>query len=400
MNWTCIGLLAAASFAVGCSQDKSKTAAAAPAPGKGIPVEAAAVELRSAQRLLEVTGTLQPYDRVTLSSELDGRISRVLVDLGDAVTPGQLLGEIDPEEFRIQVVQAQARLQQAQAQLGLREGQDPRSIRNEDTPEVRRANAILEEAQTNFRRVTELFEEKIGTQQSVDQARSQLKSAQANLALTLENIETQRAMIDQVRAALELAQKKLKDTAIKAPFAGSVSERLVSVGQYVKAQTSMFTIVQTNPLRLRVEVSERLAPSIRAEQAVQLRVDGFPGRSFPARIWRINPSVTEQTRTLQVEALVPNDGATLRPGMFVRASVTSGETVRALMIPAKAVLNFYGVNKVFAVADGKVQDRTVKLGDRYDDFFEVLDGVREREIIALTNLEKLSGGTAVEVRRP
>lgn len=399
MNWTCIGLLAAVSFAAGCSPDKSKTTAAA-APGKGIPVEAAAVELRSAQRLLEVTGTLQPYDRVTLSSELDGRISRVLVDLGDAVTPGQLLGEIDPEEFRIQVVQAKARLQQAQAQLGLREGQDPRSIRNEDTPEVRRADAILEEAQTNFRRVTELFEEKIGTQQSVDQARSQLKSAQANVALTLENIETQRAMIDQFRAALQLAQKKLKDTAIRAPFAGSVSERLVSVGQYVKAQTPMFTIVQTNPLRLRVEVSERLAPSIRAEQAVQLRVDGFPGRSFPARIWRINPSITEQTRTLQVEALVPNDGATLRPGMFTRASVHSGETVRALMIPAKAVLNFYGVNKVFAVADGKVQDRTVKLGDRYDEFFEVLDGVREREVIALTNLEKLSGGTAVEVRRP
>src|SRR6185436_3828249 len=175
-----------------------------------------------------------------------------------------------------------------------------------------------------------------------------------------EAIETQRAMIDQFRAALELAQKKLKDTAIKAPFAGSVSERLVSVGQYVKAQTPMFTIVQTNPLRLRVEVSERLAPSIRAEQAVQLRVDSLPGRSFPARIWRINPSVTEQTRTLQVEALVPNDGGTLRPGMFARASVTSGETVRALMIPAKAVLNFYGVNKIFAVADGKVQDRTVK----------------------------------------
>ena len=399
MHWTCLGLLAAALFTAGCAQDKSKTTAAA-APGKAIPVEAAVVELRSAQRLLEVTGTLQPYDRVTLSSELDGRIGRVLVDLGDTVTPGQLLGEIDPEEFRIQVVQAQARLQQAQAQLGLREGQDPRSLRNEDTPEVRRANAILEEAQTNFRRVTELFAEKIGTQQSVDQARSQLKSAQANLALTLEAIETQRAMIDQFRAALELAQKKLKDTAIKAPFAGSVSERLVSLGQYVKAQTPMFTIVQTNPLRLRVEVSERLAPSIRAEQAVQLRVDSLPGRTFPARIWRINPSVTEQTRTLQVEALVPNDGGTLRPGMFARASVTSGETVRALMIPAKAVLNFYGVNKIFAVANGKVQDRTVKLGDRYDEFYEVLDGVRERETIALTNLEKLSGGTAVEVRRP
>jgi RND family efflux transporter MFP subunit len=360
-----------------CSRHADKTAAAAPA--KGISIEAAAVEIRSAQRVLEVTGTLQPYDKVTVSSEIDGPVQRVLVDLGDNVTPGQVLAEIHPEEFRIQVEQARARLQQARAQLGIREGQDHRLVRSDDTPEVRRANAILEEAQQNFRRVNQLFDEKIGTQQSVDQARAQLKSAQANLAMTLETIETQRAQIDQFRSALELADKKLRDTVIKAPFAGAVAERLVSTGQYVRAQTSLFTIVQTNPLRLRAEVSERLAPSIRAQQAVQLRADGLAGRSFPARIWRISPSVTEQTRTLLVEALVQNDAATLRPGMFARASIQSGETVRALMIPARAVLNFYGVNKVFTLAGGKVQDRTVKLGDRYNEYFEVLEGVREKE---------------------
>jgi len=360
-------------------------------------VEAVAVSVRSAQRLLEVTGTLQPYDKVTVSSEIDGRIHRVLVDLGDQVTLGQLLTEVDSEEFKIQVVQAQARLQQALAGLGLREGQDPKSIRNEETPEVRRANAMLEEAQQNYGRVGQLFKEGIGTQQSVDQARAQLKSSQANLAMTFESIETARAQIDQFRAALELAQKKLRDTAIKAPFAGAIAERQVAVGQFVKAQTPVFTIVQTNPLRLRVEVSERLAPAVRIEQPVQLRVDGFPNRAFPAKIWRISPSITEQTRTLMVEALAPNEDGTLRPGMFARAAVHSGDTVRALMIPAQAVLNFYGVNKVYCLADGKAQDRTVKLGDRFDEYFEILDGVREREIIALSNLEKLSAGAPVEV---
>jgi RND family efflux transporter MFP subunit len=398
MNRTLVVSLGLLFLSTACSRHADKTAAAAPA--KGIAVEAAAVEIRSAQRLLEVTGTLQPYDKVTVSSEIDGPVQRVLVDLGDDVTPGQVLAEINPEEFRIQVEQARSRLQQARAQLGIREGQDPRLVRNEDTPEVRRADAILEEAQQNFRRVGQLFEEKIGTQQSVDQARAQLKSAQANLAMTLETIETQRAQIDQFRSALELADKKLRDTAIKAPFAGAVAERLVSTGQYVKAQTSLFTIVQTNPLRLRAEISERLAPFIRANQPVELRVDGLAGRTFPARIWRISPSVTEQTRTLLVEALVQNDDATLRPGMFARASIQSGETVRALMIPARAVLNFYGVNKVFTVAGGKVQDRTVKLGDRYNEYFEVLEGVQEKELIALTNLEKLTGGAAVEVKHP
>jgi len=392
--------VAAAVVLASCGSDKPKggTAVAA-APSKGIPVEAYTVSTRGAQRVLEVTGTLQPYDKVTVSSEVDGVVQSVLADLGDNVTQGQKLVQVNPQEYRINVEQAAARLQQALAQLGLKEGQDPGSITNQETPEVRRALAMLEEARLNHRRMEDLFKEQIGTAQSVDHARAQLKSSEANLAVTIETIETQRAQIDQFRSMLELAQKKLDDTVIKAPFAGSIAERQVSPGMYVKAQTPLFSVVQTNPLRLRAEVSERLAPSIRPNQPLALRVDGFPGRTFSGRIWRISPSVSEQSRTLLVEALVPNDNDTLRPGMFTRASIQSGETVTALMVPARAVLNFYGVNKVFCLAEGKALDRTVRLGDRYAEYFEVLEGLRDREVVALSNLEKLTAGAAVEVER-
>jgi len=383
-----------------CSRNPQPAAgtASAASPARGIPIQAATVTIRSAQRLLEVTGTLQPFDKVTVSSEVDGPTRRVLVDLGDKVIKGQLLAEVDPAEFQFQVAQAEARLRQILAALGIQEGQDPRSIRVEDTPEMRRADAMLEESQHNHRRVNQLFKEDIGTAQSVDQAQAQLKSAQANLAMTRENIATQQAQIEQFKAALDLARKKLKDTSILAPFGGSIAERQVSVGLYVRTQTPLFTIVQTNPLRLRLDVSERLSGMVRAGQPVELRVDGLAGRAFQAQVWRVSPSVNEQSRTLLVEALLHNDDEALRPGMFARATIQSGQIVKALMIPASAVLNFYGVNKVFSIDAGKVQDRTVKLGDRYGEFFEVVEGVREQEVVAITSLEKLSAGAAVEVR--
>jgi multidrug efflux pump subunit AcrA (membrane-fusion protein) len=342
---------------------------------------------------------LQPYDKVTVSSEVDGPVQRVVVDLGDHVTKGQLLAEVNPEEFKIQVEQVSARLRASMAQLGLREGQDPRSIKNEDTPEVRRAQANLEDAQQNFRRVSQLFDEKIGTEQAVDQARAQLRTAQANLAMMQQTIDTQRAQIEQFMAELALAKKKLQDTAVKAPFDGSIAERQVSPGLFVRTQTPLFTIVQTNPLRLRAEVPERIAPLIRINQLIAVRVDGFAGKTFAGSVSRISPAVNEQSRTLLVEALIRNETEALRPGMFARASIRSGEMVKALMVPAGAVLNLYGVIKVYTVADGTAQDRTVKLGDRFDEYFEILEGVREHELVAVSNLERISTGAAVEVTK-
>ncbi len=401
-----VSLRLAALFAValvclqsGCSKDDARARAAAKAvPKTAVPVQAAPVTSDTARRLVEVTGTLQPYDKVTVSSEVEGSIRHVLVDLGDRVTPGQLLAEVNPEEFRIDVRQQQARLQQTLANLGLREGQDPRSIQNEDTPEVRRGRSVLVEAQQSFARASELHKEKIGTAQAVDQAQAALKTAQANLSLAEETVNMQRAQVEQARVALQLADKKLKDTAILAPFAGSISERQVAPGQFVRAQTPVFVIVQTNPLRLRTEVSERFAAAVRQDQQVGFRVDGLPGRTFNGRVWRISPSMTEQTRTLLVEALVRNDEQLLKPGMFARASIQSGETARVLMVPAQAVLNFYGVTKVFTLSEGKAQDRTVKLGDRFEERFEVLEGLREQELVAVSSLERLSTGMAVVVQ--
>src|SRR5262249_15623694 len=152
------------------------------------------------------------------------------------------------------------------------------------------------------------------------------KTAEANYRAARDQVHTLKAQIEQYRAAVELAKKKLNDTVLRAPFAGYVQARHISPGQYLKVQAPAFSIVQTNPLRLRAEVSERFARAIRENQQVKMTMDGAPvttaggapnaassvrsgdkhAGSFTARISRVSPAVTEQSRTLLVEALVEN----------------------------------------------------------------------------------------------
>lgn len=367
-------------------------------PGKTLAVTAVPARLQAEHRVIEVTGTLQAYESVVVSSQVEGTVAKILVDLGDRVREGQPLAELDRREFEIAVRQAEAVLSQALARLGLRPGEDSQAVRPEDTSEVMRARASLDEAETTYKRARELYELKIGTRQAVDQTEAAFKTAQANYRASVDQVRTLKAQIEQYRAAVELARKKLSDTIIRAPFTGDVQRRTVSQGQYVMVQAPAFSLVQTNPLRLRAEVAERFVRAVREGQQVKVAVAGLD-QTFPARINRVSPAVTEQSRTLLIEALVDNAAQLLRPGMFARASIVSDQTEQVLLVPASAVVNYYGINKVYAVDSGKVAERSIKLGDRFGDQFEVIDGLKPAEVIATSNLEKLALGVQVQVTR-
>lgn len=378
-----------------CSRQAQQQVRAA-AVAKPISVTAAAAQVQAKKRVFEVTGTLLPFEQVTVSSEVDGPVAKIYVDLGDRVTQGQPLAEVDRAEFQIQVNQAQATLQQAMARLGLKPGEDHNRIREEQTAEVLKAKAALDEAALTHRRARNLFELQIGTKQAVDTTEAALKTAEANSQAALDTVRTVKAQIEQYKAAVELARKKLNDTTVRAPFAGSVQERYIALGQFLKQQAPAFLIVQTNPLRLRADVAERFARGVRENQQVKVSVDGLT-ETFTARVSRVSPAVSQQSRTLLIEALVDNGRQLLRPGGFARASVISDESENVLLAPASAVVNYYGVNKVYVIDGGKVQERTVKLGDRFGDEYEITEGLRPNERVAMSNLEKLSTGTVVQI---
>jgi len=350
---------------------------------RAVTVTAFTVESKQVRRTVEAVGSLFAYDEVVVSSEVDGRADQVLVDVGDHVTKGQTLVEVLPIEFKLAAEQQEAVVEQAKAKLGLSgddiEVQDPTQ-----TAAVRKAAADLANAEQKFRRSKSLVERGIVPRQTFEEDELGYKAAQAAYDLALQDVRNLQAALKQERAMRDLANKKLTDTRIIAPFSGYIKERDVTVGQYLKVQTPVMAIVNADPVRVRLKVPEKMAAWVAVGQSVTVSVEAFPERDFTGKIWRINPSVDPQTRTFDAEALIENHEGLLKPGFFVKASIPSRKVDSLLLVPQNALNYAYGIYKVYLLADrNKLKEREVRVGDRIGENVEVISGVEEGDRIAL-----------------
>lgn len=381
---------------VGCSQAPETVTAK---PDGVVSVQVLKVQAEPVRRQVEIVGTLAGNQEVTVSSEVAGRVKAVRADLGDRVPQGAVLFELDATEHELAVERQRAALAEALAQLGVKEeGQSLPEVT--ETSIVRRAAAESAEAQANFERAKALQEEGVLSQQAYDSAEARARTSQANYMAALEQARNLAARVENLRAQLALARKSLADTQVRAPFTGTVRERLVEVGQYVREQTPLVALASTNPLKLRADVPERFFPYVRVGAEVEVSVEAYPGEKFAGSITRLAGAVDPGTRTFPVEARVDNSAGRLRPGLFARAVLETSKVDSAIRIPAGAALSFYGVQKVYAVERGVIREKVVKLGDRYGDAIEITEGLKPGDQIALTELARLREGTAVSVQSP
>jgi RND family efflux transporter MFP subunit len=361
-----------------------------------IAIRVAPVVSRQIQRVVEAVGTLYPYDEVVVSAEVDGRVEEVRFDLGDAVAQGDVLARISEEEQRYLVAQTEAQLRQALERLGLK-NEEERVHDIRETPEVRRAQADLFDAEQRYKRARQLVDQGIGSQQDLDAAQARYKAMLAAYDATLNQTRNLIQQVEQYKASLQLQRKRLRDTTVRAPFAAYVKERQVTVGQYVRVNTPLFTLVKINPIRLRAEVPERMAPWIQIGQAAEVSVEAYPDRRFEGRVWRISPTVDQSKRTFLVEALMQNPGGELKPGSYAKARIRTNKFEQVYLVPVRAVNYVLGTNKVYAVRGNTVEPREVKLGDRFGQEVEIVEGVRPGERVAITQLNRLESGVSVRV---
>jgi membrane fusion protein (multidrug efflux system) len=196
---------------------------------------------------------------------------------------------------------------------------------------------------------------------------------------------------------MKLADRQLRDTEIRAPFDGYVQKRMVSVGELVKEQMAVMTVVRVDPLKLLAEIPERMAPWIKVGQSLDLLVDAYPGTAFAATVSRISPAVNTQTRTFAFEALAPNAGARLKPGTFARVHLETALVEPVLTVPYAAMQYRYGVYRVFTVDGDHLTAHELKTGDRAGDRMEILSGVKLGDLVALTDVDNLVDGMKVAV---
>ena len=365
-----IGGLILAAFS-GCSREESKETATPASAEQAIVITTKLAEARELKRTVEMVGTLNGWEDVTISNEAPGTIEKILVDLGDKVKKGQRLILFDQREAKLAQAQAEANLQASKKGLA-------------------QAQAEWRDADIHLKRIKQLHDEGVIATSQLDVAQSRFDAIEAQ-------VHAREADIDRFRALVDLAQKRLSDTEIVAPISGEVRQRLVSIGEGVKEKTPLLHLVITDPLKFQGTVPERFSPEIKIEQPIDVQVEAFTERLFPGIILRVSPAVDVQTRSLALEAKVPNPQGLLKPGFFAKGLILTGVNPQAVFVPEEAVYTFVGINKAFVVLDGTVQERQVKTGTRREGQIEITDGLRTGETVATSNLAQLYQGAKIKV---
>ncbi len=376
--------------AAGCSSSNTTvTAAAKPEP---LAIQTATIESRPIDRYLRVTGSLVPDEQAEVSAEVTGRIIETPVERGSRVAAGSTLVRVSASETTAQLAEAEANAAQIEARLGLAAEQpfDPMRV-----PDVMNARASVELAEAEFNRIESLLDQKVVSQSEYDQRRAQVEAARQQFQMAQNVAQQSYRSLEAARARISLARKSMADTSVRAPFAGIVAERIVSVGDYVTRGARVATVVRVDPLRVELTVPEQSIALVKVGQPVRLTVDAYPGETFIATVRFVSPSVRPDQRALTVEAVAPNADGRLKPGLFVTAAMQQPASAPALMAPVSALETVVGTSRMFVVKDTTVEERIVTLGERVGDWIEITSGLAPGDVVALEPRGRLVDGTVV-----
>ena len=308
---------------------------------------------------IETTGTLKADEEVIVSSEVDGIVKSIKVDEGSAVGRGTLLAEINQVDYVLDEKRADAALKQAQANL---------------------ANVKAE-----YQRKEALFKEELLTKQQFDDISTRVTLAEADLS--------------RAKAFLDTSRERLSRTKIYSPLNGMVKEKRVSVGDFVRTGSPLFQLIKVDLLKLNFTISEKDIGSLKTGQDVVFTVDSFPDKKFKGKVKLLYPNVEERTRTLQVEAVVPNANRLLKPGLFARVTIYTGALNDAVVAPLTALMYDNSNITIFVVEGNLAHARTVKTGGKYGEDVEITEGLKEKEQVVVVGQNNLSEGVKVNVAR-
>ncbi|MCL4784000.1 MAG: efflux RND transporter periplasmic adaptor subunit [Bryobacterales bacterium] len=394
-HWTWIGVIAGALLLGSCGKKAEETAVEAP---KSVAVNAVAAQTRTVSRSTYVTGSLLADESVTVTSEVAGRVAAVYVDFGQSVRKGQPLIALDTRELQLRLDRTRGALAQALARLGL--PSDARSINVKSTPALDQARAQLAEAKFKFENGQRLVKSGDISQERFQELDRAFKQQEAAVEAAEFELHTQIANVQALMAEVKLSEKSVADARQYAPFDGSVTERMVSPGQYLKENTPMMTIVKSWPLRLRLEVPETTSAHVKAGRAVTFRTDALPGETFEATVREMSAQLDPHSRTLTAEARVSKPDSRLRPGMFVSVELVTEPAAEIVVVPKEAIYTIAGLTKTFVLNNGKASERKVP-PPTYTENGLVgvpVEQVKPGDLVAVTELPALYDGVQVTVK--
>ena len=321
------------------------------------------------------TGTIFPEYESKIGPKISGTIEIVHVDEGDQVKKGQALAQLDQKDLLIAVRQGQAAVRVAEAQL--------------KEAEVKVGNLRKEKE-----RLANLLKKNVISQQKYDD----IDTAHS---MAVVRVEVIKAQILSYRENLAMAQQKLKDTVIVAPFSGLIVKRFINKGEFVSTMppSPLFLIMNIDRVKTEVGLPEVHLARINIGNPVEVKVDTYPGIMFTGKVSTINPMVDPVSRAFKIKVEIPNKDFRLKSGMFARVKIYPEIHKDALIVPFKSVMNREGNPVVFVLDGNIVRLKPVATGINNEREIEVVDGLREGEDVVIDGHYGMADKTKVKILR-
>src|SRR5256714_5263557 len=310
----------------------------------GMPVEVVVARTDTVRDEISATGQIEAVQSIDLRPEVDGRIVEILIREGQEVDQGTPLFKVDDAQLKAQVAQLEAQRDLAQQALA---------------------------------RAKDLAQQNASSTADLEKAEAEARGAQAQY---------------------DLQRIRLERTTVRAPFAGVVGQRYVSLGDYVTNSTKLASLHTVNPQRATFQVPERFAHELRPGQRVSFRVAAIAGRDFTGEVDFVDPEIQLPGRTILVKARVPNPARLLQPGMFIEAHLVTAVRPKAIAIPEEAVAPAEGAEALWVGGRGKATRRQGELGARTPGSVAGAQGGNPGEQVVVGGLELLAPGAPVMPR--
>lgn len=358
-------------------------------------VDVVTVQRKDMINKLDLTGQTVPESQVDITAKYAGLITQINVELGQHVSPGQILLIQDSSDVDISISQNNASLRGANAD----------AIESNATFEAsyQKAKSDYEHSVITYQRNQTLYSQGAISKETLDNAEQQMTSSKSALdtwskqlvAGSAASVQSKRAASDKAQSAIDALQKQKNDLILRAPRSGIIGYRQAEVGNIVSAGTKLLSIVDNSNIYVDCSVSEQNIGQIFLGVPTTISIESL-GKSYTGKIIYISPAMDSKTQTFTIRVALDKPDDSIRSGMFARTNINVVLRPQTLFVPKEAVISLNGKDRIFIVgSNNQIEEHVVQLGLRNDKSIEILSGLKDGEHVAVSNLSRLKTGTDI-----
>lgn len=345
---------------------------------------------------LELTGSVTAQYSVNVTSQAGGRVTDVMVELGDSVQRGQALFQVDTINTVRQLAVDRANLNESLARLGM-DSPNSRLMPRAEVPNVQKAKSVLDDAYQGYSEYLALREQDLVSDMQLSEQRKNYLSAKADYEDALLQVNQNLAQVRSAQAVMAQHQESISQSVVTSPIDGLIQERLLSPGDSVQPGGASGIVVLGGARYVDLQVPERQLSQVSPGRRLEFVSDAFPARKLSAVVSRLSPVANPRTGTLVVRAQVLPAPTWLVPGLTVRANLQTRNPEDLIMVPEESVLTIAGKSQVFTVREGRIKAIPVSLGVNKGSEIQVRGPLLKADLVVVSDLPAMRDGEAVDI---